>query len=74
MIGFWEFVAHRCPAAAELHRSANEGPMGARNATGPALPPEPATDFRPERDCDGLRDRLALDLGSATDGTGGAWP
>ena len=25
MIRFWEFIAHRCPAAAELGRSAREG-------------------------------------------------
>jgi hypothetical protein len=25
MIGFWKFMAHRCPAAAELGRSAAEG-------------------------------------------------
>ena len=24
-MGFWDFIAHRCPAAAELDRSAAEG-------------------------------------------------
>src|SRR5437588_11322366 len=34
MIRFWEFTAHRCPAAAELGRSAKHGARGADGAGG----------------------------------------